>query len=48
VAEAVAKMPAARGCQCGSALAHAIITDRKVVPETTRRKLGILIDKYFV
>jgi len=48
VAEAVTKMPAARGCQCGSALAHAIITDRKAVPETTRRKLGILIDKYFV
>ncbi|MBZ5575165.1 MAG: S-methyl-5'-thioadenosine phosphorylase [Acidobacteriia bacterium] len=48
VAQAVAKMPAARGCQCGSALAHAIITDRKVVSETTRRKLGILIDKYFV
>jgi 5'-methylthioadenosine phosphorylase len=48
VAEAVASMPAARGCQCGSALAHAIITDRHLVPEATRRKLGILIDKYFV
>jgi 5'-methylthioadenosine phosphorylase len=48
VAEAVARIPAARGCRCGSALAHAIITDRKLVPETTRRKLGILIDKYFV
>ena len=48
VAQAVAKIPAARSCQCGSALAHAIITDRKMVPETTRRKLGILIDKYFV
>jgi len=48
VAEAVSKMPAARTCQCGSALSHAIITDRKYVPEATRRKLGILIDKYFV
>ena len=48
VAEAVSKMPTARGCQCGSALSHAIITDRKCVPEATRRKLGILIDKYFV
>ena len=47
VAEAVAAMPAARRCKCGSALAHAIITDRAAVPETTRRKLGILIDKYF-
>jgi len=48
VAHAVAKMPTERTCSCGSALSHAIITDRKLVPETTRRKLGILIDKYFV
>jgi 5'-methylthioadenosine phosphorylase len=48
VAEAVAHMPAARGCKCGSALAQAIITDRKLVPAATRTKLGILIDKYFV
>jgi len=48
VAEAVARTPASRGCRCGSALAHAIITDRQLVPVDTRRKLGILIDKYFV
>jgi 5'-methylthioadenosine phosphorylase len=48
VAEAVANMPAARGCKCGSALAQAIITDRKLVPAATRAKLGILIDKYLV
>jgi 5'-methylthioadenosine phosphorylase len=48
VANAVAAMPAERTCKCGSALAHAILTDRKAVPETTRQKLGILIDKYFV
>jgi 5'-methylthioadenosine phosphorylase len=47
VAEAVAEMPATRICKCGSALAHAILTDRKLVPETTRAKLGILIEKYF-
>ena len=29
VAEAVAAMPEARACKCGSALAHAILTDRK-------------------
>jgi len=46
VAEAVANVPHARGCKCGSALSHAIITDRKLVPETTRKKLGILIEKY--
>jgi 5'-methylthioadenosine phosphorylase len=48
VAEAVALMPRERGCKCGSALAHAILTDRRLVPETTRRKLGILIDKYLM
>jgi 5'-methylthioadenosine phosphorylase len=48
VAEAVAAMPANRSCKCGSALAHAILTDRKMVPGATRTRLGILIDKYFV
>jgi len=48
VAAAVARMPVARSCQCGSALSHAMITDRKLVSEDTRRKLGILVDKYFV
>ncbi len=47
VSTAVAGMPVGRGCKCGSALSHAIITDRKLVPEATRAKLGILIDKYF-
>jgi 5'-methylthioadenosine phosphorylase len=48
VLEAVGRIPPNRGCKCGSALASAIITDRKLVPETTRRKLGILVDQYFV
>jgi 5'-methylthioadenosine phosphorylase len=48
VAEAVAEMPAARACKCGSALAHAILTDKSTVPAATKQKLGILIDKYFV
>ena len=46
VAEAVRRMPAERNCKCGSALSHALITDRSVIPEATRRKLGLLIDKY--
>ncbi len=46
VSAAVAAIPAERGCQCGSALAHAIITDRKLIPDATRSRLGILIDKY--
>jgi len=48
VAEAVTAMPHGRGCKCGSALAHAILTDRSAVPEATKQKLGILIAKYFV
>ncbi len=48
VASAVAAMPVGRSCRCGSALAHAILTDHKLVPEATRKKLGILIEKYFV
>jgi 5'-methylthioadenosine phosphorylase len=48
VAAAVARMPAGRSCKCGSALAHAILTDRALVPESTRQKLGPLIEKYFV
>jgi 5'-methylthioadenosine phosphorylase len=48
VAAAVAAMPAERTCKCGSALAHAIITDRTIVPESTRKKLDLIIGKYFV
>jgi 5'-methylthioadenosine phosphorylase len=47
VAEAVASMPAGRACKCGSALAHALISDRNMVPEDTRRKLELLVGKYF-
>jgi 5'-methylthioadenosine phosphorylase len=48
VAAAVGAMPGERSCKCGSALAHAIITDKSMVPVATRRKLGLLIDRYFV
>jgi len=48
VAAAVAAMPAERACKCGSALAHAIITDRTLVPESARKKLDLIIGKYFV
>jgi len=48
VTAAVTAMPAERKCKCGAALAHAIITDRKLVPEATRRKLDLIVGKYFV
>ena len=47
VAEAVRAMPAARQCKCGSSLAHALITDKKLVPAATIRKLEPIVGKYF-
>jgi len=46
VAEAVAAMPAAVTCKCHSALKNAIITDRSVWPEATKKKLELLVGKY--
>lgn len=46
VMAAVRSMPEARECKCGSALAHALITDRKTIPEATRKKLELLVGKY--
>ncbi len=47
VAAAVAAMPAERLCRCGSALEHALITDKSKVPVATRKKLELLVGKYF-
>src|SRR5437868_4860473 len=46
VRETVAAMPSERTCKCGSALAHAIITERDKIPTATRRKLSLILDKY--
>jgi 5'-methylthioadenosine phosphorylase len=46
VRETVAAMPAGRGCKCGSALNHAILTDRDKIPAATRQKLAVILDKY--
>ena len=46
VSEAVTRMPKDRTCACGSALAHALITDRSKIPPATRKKLALLVDKY--
>jgi len=46
VAAAVRNMPETRECKCGSALAHALITDPKSVPAATRNKLELLVGKY--
>jgi 5'-methylthioadenosine phosphorylase len=44
--EAVRAMPSERSCKCGSALAHALITDLKLVPPATKKKLAAIIGKY--
>ncbi|MBV9405199.1 MAG: S-methyl-5'-thioadenosine phosphorylase [Acidobacteriaceae bacterium] len=46
VRQLVRSMPATRTCRCGSALKHAIITDRAAIPESVKQKLGLLIGKY--
>jgi 5'-methylthioadenosine phosphorylase len=48
VAEAVRTMPAERTCKCGSSLRHALITDKKLVPADTIRKLEPIVGKYFL
>jgi len=42
----VQSLPAERKCKCASALAHAIITDRRKIPAATRKKLALLVGKY--
>jgi 5'-methylthioadenosine phosphorylase len=44
--EAVRAMPEARTCKCGSALKHALVTDMKLVPKATKKKLEAIIGKY--
>ena len=44
--EAVRAMPPERSCKCGAALAHALVTDRKLVPAATKKRLGVIVAKY--
>jgi 5'-methylthioadenosine phosphorylase len=46
VREAVAAMREERTCKCGSALAHAILTDRAKIPPATKEKLQLILGKY--
>jgi len=43
---AVRELPAARTCKCGSALQHSLVTDMKIVPKATKKKLAAIIGKY--
>jgi 5'-methylthioadenosine phosphorylase len=44
--EAVRALPADRSCKCESALKHALVTDMKLVPPATKRRLAAIIAKY--
>jgi 5'-methylthioadenosine phosphorylase len=46
IQETVAAMPSGRSCKCGSALAHAILTDPRKIPAATRKKLRLILGKY--
>ena len=46
VRQAVAAMPKERMCKCGSALAHAIITDRTKIPQGAKDRLKLILGKY--
>jgi 5'-methylthioadenosine phosphorylase len=43
---AVKMLPAARTCKCGSALQHALVTDLKLVPAATKKRLAAIIGPY--
>src|SRR5437868_13456357 len=46
VRQTVADMPRDRSCKCGSALAHAILTNPKKIPPATKKKLKLIVGKY--
>jgi 5'-methylthioadenosine phosphorylase len=43
---AVRELPAGRSCKCGLALEHALVTDLKLVPKATKKRLAAIIGKY--
>jgi 5'-methylthioadenosine phosphorylase len=47
VREAVVALPKERTCKCGSALGHAIITQKDKVPAATLERLKLIVGKYF-
>jgi 5'-methylthioadenosine phosphorylase len=44
--EVVRELPEARGCKCGTALAHAILTDRTAISAATKKRLAPIIGRY--
>jgi 5'-methylthioadenosine phosphorylase len=46
IAEAVARIDGPRTCECATALATALITQRDQIPEQTKRELAPIVGKY--
>src|SRR5467141_3214543 len=46
LSEAVRALPSGRTCKCGSALQHALVTDLKLVPAATKKRLAAIIGPY--
>ena len=43
---AVRTLATERTCKCGSALQHALVTDLKIVPKATKKRLAAILGKY--
>ncbi len=43
---AVRELPSDRSCKCGLALQHALVTDLKIVPKATKKRLAAILSKY--
>lgn len=46
IRETVRQLGEERACKCGSALAHAIMTDRKMIPAAAKKRLAPIAGKY--
>lgn len=46
IAQTVSQLSGARTCPCSTALQSAIITDRRLIDETMRARLGLLMHRY--
>src|SRR5215472_11840119 len=42
----VREVPAERSCRCGTALKHSLVTDMKLVPAATKKRLAAIIQNY--
>ncbi|HEX8763967.1 MAG TPA: S-methyl-5'-thioadenosine phosphorylase [Candidatus Acidoferrum sp.] len=43
---AVREVPSERSCKCGAALKNSLVTDLKLVPKATKKRLAAIIGKY--